>query len=199
MTTDIWGPITWTLIHILSQRVHQSALIELFDLIYSIVSFLPCPLCSDDSKSFMSKINKQGIKEPIHLQDIYFMFHNVVNKKKQKPLFKHENLVQYKYMFIIPVYQKFKQLYKTNNNIRLIHENFQRNLIKQKLNLYIRKYIKLLVYLYPKPMPISTNNKESDVESSTNNKESDVESSTNNKESDVDIEPKEYEKMNEID
>jgi len=151
MTTEKWGPVTWTLIHILVQRVHshQTSLFELFDLITSIVSNLPCPLCSDDSKKFLSKINKSGIKEPQHLQDIFFLFHNLVNKKKNKPLFDKHNLDKYKYIFIIPVYKQFIQVYNTNGNMKLLQDNMQRNIVKKNLNLYIKKYIPLFIKPYP--------------------------------------------------
>uniref|UniRef100_A0A6C0H697 thiol oxidase n=1 Tax=viral metagenome TaxID=1070528 RepID=A0A6C0H697_9ZZZZ len=166
MTTDKWGPVTWILIHVLAQRVHPSSLHELFNLIKSLVSNLPCPLCSDDSKKFLSKINTLGIKEPMHLQDIYFLFHNIVNKKKNKPIFEKNKLNNYNNIYIIPVYKHFIKVYNSNGNIKLLQDNFQRDIVKKNLNTYIRKYISL--FIIPKINSSELKDKPSENENSEN-------------------------------
>jgi hypothetical protein len=156
MTTDSWGPTTWTLIHILAQRVYpnKNSINELFELITNIFSNLPCPICSEDSKKFLSKVKRDGIKTPKNLQDLFFVFHNMVNKKKGKSIVENDILEQYKYIFIAPVYKQFIQVYQTNGNMNLIQDNMQRTFIKQKLSNYIKKYLNLFISPFPKPTPL---------------------------------------------
>jgi hypothetical protein len=58
------------------------------------------------------------------------LFHNIVNKRKNKPIFNNENLgALYSNNNIINVYNNFVAVYQTHGNMQLLADSFQRKLI----------------------------------------------------------------------
>ena len=130
---ELWGPATWTLFHVLAEKVNEHMYPrisgQLFDVIKRICSALPCPECAQDATIFLAKIKVHELKTKMDFKNMIYIFHNYVNSKKRKPLFKYINLEVYKRYNIVYVFNKFISFYHTKGNMRLLAESFQRQLI----------------------------------------------------------------------
>jgi hypothetical protein len=71
----------------------------------------------------------ENFKTKQDLKNILYIFHNVVNKRKQKPMFHTNNLSIYKNKNIIHVYNQFILVYNTKGNMKLLTDTFQRQQI----------------------------------------------------------------------
>ena len=134
MSPNEWGPPVWTLFHTLAEKINENhfgkVAPELMFHIIRICSTLPCPDCSQHATHFLSKIHVSGIKKKTDLRNLLYFFHNVVNKRKQKPLFNVAELSnKYANNKIIDVYNHFVSVYQTRGNMRLLADSFQRNMI----------------------------------------------------------------------
>ena len=127
---EVWGPPVWTLFHTLSAQLENDDLIyPLFMYIQRVCKFLPCPECSQDATIFLQKVKLNDIKTADDLSKTLYLFHNHVNRKKHKPLFNYSELVKYKSYNLIKVFQGFTRVYNTRGNMRLIADEFQRNMV----------------------------------------------------------------------
>ena len=127
---EVWGPPVWTLFHTLSTQLINDDLIRpLFSYIQRVCKFLPCPECSQDATIFLQKVNLNDIKTADDLSKTLYIFHNHVNRKKHKQLFNYSELAKYKTYSLIKVFHIFTRVYNTRGNMRLIADEFQRNMV----------------------------------------------------------------------
>jgi hypothetical protein len=134
MTPEEWGPPIWTLFHCLAEKMREESFPmvgrPLFGHIYKIVSFLPCPECSQHAKSFLAKINPGTLKNKADFKNTLYVFHNAVNKRKKKPMFNNERLdIHYANRNLIHVMNRFMYVYNTNGNMNLINDSFHRKFV----------------------------------------------------------------------
>jgi hypothetical protein len=134
MSPNQWGPPTWTLFHTLAEKMKEedfpTLMPQLIFYIRKICTALPCPECSQHATTFWTKIHIPGIKNKTDLKNMLCLFHNIVNKRKNKPLFNNESLSErYANLNTVNVYNNFVAVYQTNGNMNLIAESFQRKLI----------------------------------------------------------------------
>ena len=150
----IWARYTWCLFHMLAEKIKDdyvvSEIIKIQEIIYIIVSMLPCPECRShgikylnnerNSKRFGNIVNKEGLK--IFLYE----FHNIVNKKTGKKTFNKDILNQYKninLLFILNNWDKYFRLYNTDQYT--IREESERKKKKMSILNYFKinkkKYI----------------------------------------------------------
>ena len=134
MPPEEWGPPVWSLFHCLAEKIKEESFPiigkSLFGIIYKISCFLPCPECSQHAKSFLAKINLSNIKNKNDFKIMLYIFHNAVNKRKNKPLYNYGNVSKlYACRNLINVYNNFIRVYQTNGNMSLLTESFQRKLI----------------------------------------------------------------------
>jgi hypothetical protein len=134
MKPEIWGPPIWTLFHTLVEKINETDYsiigLELFGYIKKICNYLPCPECSQHATRFLASVKLENVKTKDDLRKILYIFHNVVNKRKNKSLFNFENLNNYKNKNIIQVFNRFINHYKTpTGNMKLITDSFQRQFI----------------------------------------------------------------------
>ena len=107
-------------------------------MIKNICGYLPCPECSEHAKKSLDAINLDKLKTKEDLINVLHIFHNSVNKRKQKPLYSFSEMDKYKNMNLIQVCNMFLLNYKTPGNMRLLAETFQRKLILEKFKVWIR-------------------------------------------------------------
>jgi len=134
MPPEEWGPPIWTLFHCLAEKMKEESfpvvIKPLFGHIYKIASFLPCPECSQHAKSFLAKINPTRIKNKTDFKNILYVFHNAVNKRKNKALFNSEHLERfYAQRNLVNVFNRFIYVYNTNGNMKLLTESFHRKFV----------------------------------------------------------------------
>jgi len=58
-----------------------------------------------------------------------YLFHNHVNRKKQKALYSYSDISKYKSYNLVVVFNNFVRVYNTRGNMKMITEDFQRNII----------------------------------------------------------------------
>ena len=130
---DVWGPAIWTLFHTISEKINENAypyvINSMFSIICRICSFLPCPECSKHATSFLAKINIKDYKTKNDFKNMIYLFHNLVNAKKRKPLFNYANMNKYAYLNLQIVVNNFIANYNTKGNMKLLSETFQRTII----------------------------------------------------------------------
>jgi hypothetical protein len=128
-------------------------------MIVNICKFLPCPECSADASNFLAKVQPSQLKTKPDLINTFYFFHNSVNSKKRKPLFKYSNLGVYGTYRLIGVVNNFIAKYNTKGNMKLIAESFQRQMILNQFRSWfvgsIRAFIPKLTI--PSQLPPSNN------------------------------------------
>ena len=135
MKKEIWGPAIWNLFHTIASKIKedQYPIIkqQLFVFIRRICRLLPCPDCSNHATAFLSKINDNKITTKTELIKFLFFFHNSVNNRKQKEIFKIENINQYNNNNLTNVYNYFVGIFSnaTKGNMGTIADNFHRNIL----------------------------------------------------------------------
>ena len=130
---EVWGPAIWTLFHTLAERVTEEAYphvsTQLFKMIMRICKYLPCPECSMDATTFLAKIKISELKTKTDFKNAFYLFHNYVNAKKRKKMFKYSNMYVYSKYRIIDVVNNFISKYHTKGNMKMLTESFQRQFI----------------------------------------------------------------------
>ena len=131
MSPKNWGPPIWTFFHTLAEKINedkfQTVGPELFRFISSICNNLPCPECTIHAKYFLSKVDPRRVNSKKSLQDLLFVFHNVVNKRNKKPMFRYVEFVgAYKNKNVVDTFNDFLTAYSTDGNMKLMTENFHR-------------------------------------------------------------------------
>ena len=141
MSPTTWGPPVWRFFHTLAEKMNEDKFQELgpqlFNLIRKICRVLPCPDCSMHATQFLSKINFSTIKTKTDFKNILYIFHNVVNKRKNKALYDNNNLSIYANNNIVNTYNQFVAVYQTKGNMKLITDSFQRQLVLNDLKKWL--------------------------------------------------------------
>lgn len=132
--TKKWGPPTWTLFHMLAEKINEEAFSQVFpgllSFIIQICNNLPCPDCSQHAGQFLAKVNFATIKTKNDFKNIMFIFHNAVNHRNKKPQFNIADLSKYVTGGnIIDAYNNFIAVFQTNGNMKLLADSFQRKRI----------------------------------------------------------------------
>lgn len=143
MTLKIhWGPIFWIFFHTIVESInennYQKVYKELFQNIKLICHFLPCPECSKHAKEYLKNIKDVNINTKENFKKMLFNFHNTVNKRKNKPIFKIEDMEIYKKYSLINCYNNFLKLFAKKGNINQINQSFQRKLILQRFTNWLQ-------------------------------------------------------------
>jgi len=134
---SVWGPPTWTMLHILAEKVSETDYprlsAQLFGMIKRICAVLPCPDCSQHATTFFNTVKMTTISTKQDFINMLYLFHNMVNGKKKKPLFNHMNMVKYKQINIQIAFKNFVAVYNTRGNMKMLAEAFQRQLVIRDL------------------------------------------------------------------
>ena len=110
---------------------------QMFGLIKRICSYLPCPDCSQHATRFLAKLNPDQISTKLDLKNTMYLFHNMVNARKKKPLYNYANINVYQNLNIANVFNNFVSVYNTKGNMKLLTESFQRALIVKDLRRWL--------------------------------------------------------------
>lgn len=143
----IWGKFTWILFHTMAEQIKeerfQQLRNEIFHIIYTICSNLPCPFCAEHAKEYLAKNNLMRSQTKEELKYELFKFHNVVNARKHFPQFTVEQLNEM-YSKAIPkvVIQNFLvQFNSKSKNIKLLADELHRQNISQTLKSWFQLHL----------------------------------------------------------
>jgi len=162
MSPNRWGPPIWTFFHVLAEKINDehfhSVFPILFEFIKRICRVLPCPDCSQHATVFLSKVNPGGVRHKEDFKNIMCIFHNVVNKRKDKPIFDGAKLTEtYGGIGPIPAFNGFVSAFQTKGNMKLLADTFQRQLILGDFRKWFLNNIKFFIKLpsaeKPAPQP----------------------------------------------
>ena len=144
MDIKVWGNNIWYLFHTIAYKIKEDEFNnikqDLFYIVKTICQNLPCPECSEHATNLLKKVNFDNISNKQEFKILLFNFHNTVNKKLNKPLFKEEELdPKYKNANIYNLYTNFNIIFTNNNtNPLMMSNNFKKKIdypiIKDKLN-----------------------------------------------------------------
>ena len=141
MSPSTWGPPTWLFMHTLAEKIKDSSfpLIgpQLILILIQICNNLPCPECALHARQFWSNVKTSNITNKTDLINLLFVFHNMVNKRKNIPPFKYNILQYYKSKNLIDTYNLFSRNFNTKGNMTLINESFHRNMMLSSLRSFI--------------------------------------------------------------
>ena len=92
---EIWSIPTWCFFHTLAEKINENFLIQnkvrVIQIIKSICGNLPCPYCREHASKHCRSLTPDVIKNKQDLINYLFQFHNTVNSRLHKPLFKESN------------------------------------------------------------------------------------------------------------
>ena len=92
----VWGEPTWFFLHTIAEKVKPESFAivrsDLLKNIYNVCTNLPCPYCAKHAKTHLDSINFSRISSKEELKMMLYTFHNVVNAKKNYPIFPREEL-----------------------------------------------------------------------------------------------------------
>lgn len=145
MSPSYWGPSTWIFMHTLATKIKETSFSligpKLIFILIQICNNLPCPECAQHAKHFWSKVKTTNIKNKTDLVNLLFVFHNMVNKRKQLNQFKYENLQYYDTRNVVETYNTFSRNFNTRGNMNLINESFHRNMMLTSLRTWLMSNI----------------------------------------------------------
>ena len=131
-----WGPIIWKFFHTIVESIdedkYNKVYKELFQYIKSICNFLQCPQCSNHAKEYLKRVKDIHISTKDAFRSMLFNFHNDVNKRNKKSLFKLEDIGIYKNYSLINCYNNFLKIFSKKGNLNQINQSFQRKIILQR-------------------------------------------------------------------
>lgn len=146
MSPSYWGPNTWIFFHTLAAKVKEESFPtigpSLIGSIIRICNILPCPECSQHAREFWAKVKPGNIKNKTDLINLLYVFHNVVNKRRKTPPFRHDKLNIYNNRKVIETYNAFARTFNTRGNMQLINESFHRGIMMSSLRTWMLTNIK---------------------------------------------------------
>jgi hypothetical protein len=131
-TKQEWGNATWYLFHTLAFKMRDEHFEELKDefltICANICANLPCPDCSEHATKIMYNVKRDNIKTKKDLQLFFFDFHNSVNRRTGKPLFKEDGMYMYhKAVTKNIVFNFISTLSRKYYNVKLLTNSFHRD------------------------------------------------------------------------
>ena len=143
MSPNQWGPPIWTLFHTMIEKIKDDKYSELypqiFNLIKQVCRELPCPDCSNHATTFLNKVNIKTIQTREDFRMMLFVFHNMVNKRKGKPIFNSSDLEKYASNKLPQVFFVFTQTYNPKlGNLKLMTDTITRKRIIETLRAWFK-------------------------------------------------------------
>jgi hypothetical protein len=130
---SVWGPAIWYLFHTLSFKLKPHHFNEvkdqLIDHFVSICHNLPCPECADHARKELKHLDKSKITNKKELCMYLVQFHNKVNVKNNKKIFKFDEFLS-KYNNAVTrnvIANFFIVLTKSDHSVKLMTNSFHRS------------------------------------------------------------------------
>ena len=145
---EMWGNTVWYLFHGIAHKIKDNEFNNVKDDIIFIIkttcSCLPCPECSQDAMHKLQKVNFENIHSKQELKLLIFNFHNSINKKLNKPLFKEEDLDnKYENLNLTAISNNFNIIFSSNSNVpQLMSASFNRKHNLPKIMLALNNIMK---------------------------------------------------------
>lgn len=114
-----WGTPTWYLFHSFAEHIddefYKLNANHVCNLLQQVCSNLPCEDCRQHAITFTRRtLNSRYIPTKEHLKQYFFDFHNSVNVRLNKPIFKNYDM--YKLSKLKPIFENFMNEFAKNSN-----------------------------------------------------------------------------------
>ena len=146
--TKLWGPPTWFLFHTLAEKIKEDKFDimknDIINMIKRICRNLPCPDCSGHATHNLNNLKINMIRTKGDLKQFLWHFHNLVNAKTRKQLFKSEELDnRYKLANTNNIVQYFVQTWsKKSHNPKMMTEELHKTIaVKNFIEWWKTNYI----------------------------------------------------------
>lgn len=144
---ESWAIPTWIFFHTLAEKINENFLknnsANVLQIIKSICHNLPCPTCRQHATLYMSRIDINHIDSKEKIKNMFFVFHNSVNKRLGKQQYGIEGLNRYKYGRFDIIYIHFiNNFSKKYGSVLLggqLSQNSKRRNLKINLNSWFKK------------------------------------------------------------
>ena len=144
---ESWAGPTWLLFHALAEKINETFLknhtSEVLQIIKDICHNLPCPHCRHHAAVYMRSINVSHINSREKIKDMFFTFHNAVNKRLKKKQYLKKDLEKYKYcrfnIIYVNFYKGFIKTYGTMLMAGYLSQNNARFRVTRTLNDWFKK------------------------------------------------------------
>jgi len=127
-----WGEPTWYFFHTMAHKIKPEYFTQIKDeflnMCFMICRNLPCPTCAQHAQAYIQNINFKSIQTPAQMKDLFFEFHNTVNKRKNFAVFTKQELeTKYATAITANIIQQFMVAFqdKTRNQ-RMMADDFHR-------------------------------------------------------------------------
>lgn len=143
----IWGRYTWILFHTLAEQIKeerfQQLRNEIMHMIYTICINLPCPMCADHAKEYLSQHHLLNAQTKEELKYELFKFHNVVNQRKQFQQFSIEQLnsIYPKAIPRVVINNFLVQFNSKSKSMKLLADELHRQTVTQNLKAWFDLHI----------------------------------------------------------
>jgi hypothetical protein len=145
MSKDIWGPSIWNLFHTLAEKLKPEHSDEIQHILFhfrQVCHHLPCPSCQQHATDIINKARLDKVITREDLKDFFLMFHNIVNKKINKPCFSKEDCdKRYSLANTVNIVNHFIAVMKSNqiSNEKTMMNTLTRHLCVDSFSKYIRQ------------------------------------------------------------
>ena len=136
-----WGVSVWILLHTKFHKINPSFYIEnkltLIQIVKNLCNNLPCSDCRTHANNHMKLLKPEHVNTKENMKQFLFQFHNDVNKRKNKPIFKNFSIYDsynMKHAIARFVTQYVQRRYSSLQFIDTYHRNVT--------NKYILEYLK---------------------------------------------------------
>ena len=142
MSQKQWGNITWILFHTLAEKIKDDEFNNVKPIFINFIKDtcinLPCPICANHATENISKSRINYISKKSDMIEFLRQFHNIVNKKINKPIQEKEIVLQrYKMANLINIIRKFNVIYSIkygNFEVNAFHRSNMRQMYLKRAN-----------------------------------------------------------------
>lgn len=135
-----WGSPTWMFFHTLAEKIrpefYETQRGTIITFIQRICANLPCPVCREHAMAYTRSLNERAVPTKQALQAYLFVFHNKVNERLKKPIFKDFDI--YKTKSLRECYFRFEIEFLKNN---ILSRNFFDQQHRRNLIVQLRSYL----------------------------------------------------------
>jgi hypothetical protein len=142
----MWGNSTWYIFHTLAEKLKPECDSEIQTILYHFkqVSFnLPCMDCAKHATDMMQNAKLDKVKTRDDLKQFFLEFHNIVNKKLNKPIFSRDECDKlYAKANTVNVVNHFIAVMKSNqiSSERTMMHTVTRHLCVDSIAKYMREH-----------------------------------------------------------
>jgi hypothetical protein len=140
-----WGEPTWFLFHTLCYKLKDEYFLQIkndfLNICFIICRNLPCPTCAEHATQYVQNINVNAIQNKQQMKDLFFEFHNMVNKRKGFAIYNKNDLDdKYSKAITVAIIQNFIYHFRDKSrSIRNIANDFFREKSIVQINQWFSK------------------------------------------------------------